>query len=218
MVIGLVIVVALALLVWRLLSDTASQKRVVADAPTLMLPPPPPPPPEPEKLPEPEPEKIKPEVVEPEPKPLEPLEAPKDDAPPSPSKDLGDPVTMDSAGEAGNDAFGIQAGSGGGRSGTGGGGGLGGGSYAQYLGGVVQRAFQRDPRTRMLVFEDIQFELWIEPDGRAGQVRLVRTSGSSEIDAAVLELLRDLGRIDERPPTSQQQRFRVYLSLKGRKP
>jgi protein TonB len=59
--IGLVLVAALVALVWHLLSDTASTKRVVADAPMLMLPPPPPPPPEPEKPPEPEPEKVKPE-------------------------------------------------------------------------------------------------------------------------------------------------------------
>ena len=50
-----------------------------------------------------------------EPKPADPQEAPKDDAPPSPSKDLGDPVTIDGAAQAGTDAFGIQAGRGGGR-------------------------------------------------------------------------------------------------------
>ncbi|PIF73652.1 outer membrane transport energization protein TonB [Variovorax sp. 54] len=215
-VIGLVVVVALALLVWRLLSDTASQKRVVADAPTLMLPPPPPPPPEPEKLPEPEPEKIKPEVVEPEPKPLEPLEAPKDDAPPSPSKDLGDPVTMDSAGQAGNDAFGIQAGSGGGMSGTGGGGGLGSGSYARYVSSMLQQALSRDPRTRQLVFDDIQIDLWLGADGKTTRAQLVRGTGTEDIDEAVLALLRGLDRIEERPPASM--RFPMRVSMKGRRP
>ncbi|TSD61856.1 hypothetical protein FFI97_000860 [Variovorax sp. KBS0712] len=215
-VIGLAIVVALALLVWRLLSDTASQKRVVADAPTLMLPPPPPPPPEPEKLPEPEPEKIKPEVVEPEPKPVEPLEAPKDDAPPSPSKDLGDPVTMDSAGQAGNDAFGIQAGSGGGMSGTGAGGGLGSGSYARYVSSMLQQALSRDPRTRQLVFDDIQIDLWLGADGKTTRAQLVRGTGTEDIDEAVLALVRGLDRVDERPPASM--RFPMRVSMKGRRP
>ncbi len=216
--IGLAVFAALVALVWHLLSDTASTKRVVADAPMLMLPPPPPPPPpEPEKLPEPEPEKVKPEVVEPEPRPIEPLEAPKDDAPPSPSKDLGDPVTMDSAGEAGNDAFGIQAGSGGGMSGTGaGGGGLGSGSYARYVSSLLQQALSRDARTRQLVFDDIQIDLWLGADGRATRVQLVRGTGTSDIDDAVLALLRNLDRLDEKPPASL--RFPMRVSMKGRRP
>ncbi len=214
--IGLLMLALLAALVWRLLADTASQKRVVADAPTLMLPPPPPPPPEPEKLPEPEPEKVKPEVVEPEPKPLEPQEAPKDDAP-SPSKDLGDPVTIDGAAQAGTDAFGIQAGGGGGMTGGGGGGGgLGGGSYARYVASVLQQALARDARTRQLVFDDIQLDLWLGPDGKPSRVQLVRGAGTPDIDDAVLALVRELDRIDERPPASM--RFPMRVSMKGRRP
>lgn len=215
-VIGLAIFAALVALVWHLLSDAASTKRVVADAPMLMLPPPPPPPPEPEKLPEPEPEKIKPEVVEREPKPVEPLEPPKDDAPPSPSKDLGDPVTMDSAAQAGNDAFGIQAGSGGGMSGTGAGGGLGSGSYARYVSSLLQQALSRDPRTRQLVFDDIQIDLWLGADGKTTRVQLVRGTGTSDIDDTVLALIRNLDRVDEKPPASL--RFPMRVSMKGRRP
>ena len=214
-VIGLVLAAALVALVWHLLSDTASTKRVVADAPMLMLPPPPPPPPEPEKLPEPEPEKIKP-VAEPEPKPVEPLEPPKDDTPPSPSKDLGDPVTMDSAGQAGNDAFGIQAGSGGGMNGTGAGGGLGSGSYARYVSSLLQQALSRDPRTRQLVFDDIQIDLWLGVDGKTTRVQLVRGTGTPDIDEAVLALLRGLDRVDEKPPASL--RFPMRVSMRGRRP
>ena len=213
-VIGLAIFAALVALVWHLLSDTASTKRVVADAPMLMLPPPPPP--EPEKLPEPEPEKIKPEVVEREPKPVEPLEPPKDDAPPSPSKDLGDPVTMDSAAQAGNDAFGIQAGSGGGMSGTGADGGLGSGSYARYVSSLLQQALSRDPRTRQLVFDDIQIDLWLGADGKTTRVQLVRGTGTSDIDDTVLALIRNLDRVDEKPPASL--RFPMRVSMKGRRP
>ncbi len=127
----------------------------------LMLPPPPPPPPEPEKLPEPEPDPVKPEVVEPEPTPVEPLDAPKDDSPPSPSKDLGDPVTIDGAAQAGTDALrhpgrprrrhdrrGPEAAW---RS----------GSYARYVSSVLQQALSRDPRTRQLAFDDIRIDLWL---------------------------------------------------------
>lgn len=213
--IGVVLAAALAVLVWHLLSDTASQKRVVADAPMLMLPPPPPPLPVPEKPPEPEPEKIKPQVVEPTPKPIEPLEPPKDDTPPSPSKDLGDPVTIDGAAQAGTDAFGIQAGSGGGSTG-GAGGGLGSGSYARYVSSMLQQALSRDPRTRQLVFDDIQLDLWLGADGKTTRAQLVRSAGSPEIDEAVLAMVRELDRIDEHPPASL--RFPMRVSMKGRRP
>uniref|UniRef100_UPI000D4E6F90 energy transducer TonB family protein n=1 Tax=unclassified Variovorax TaxID=663243 RepID=UPI000D4E6F90 len=216
--IGGLLAAALVALVWHLLSDTASQKRQVADAPMLMLPPPPPPPPppEPEKPPEPQPEKVKPEVVEQAPKPAEPLEPPKDDTPPSPSKDLGDPVTMDSAAQAGNDAFGIQAGSGGGGSGTGVGGGLGSGSYGRYVAGVLQQALSRDARTRQLVFEDIQIDLWLGADGKTVRAQLVRGTGTSDIDEAVLALVRGIDRIDEKPPAAL--RFPMRVAMKGRRP
>ncbi|MGT2458782.1 energy transducer TonB family protein [Cupriavidus basilensis] len=204
-------IVGLAVLVWRLLSDTASTRREVAATPMLVLPPPPPPPPEPEKLPEPEPEKIKPEVVEP--KPADPQEAPKDDAPPSPSKDLGDPVTIDGAAQAGTDAFGIQAGSGGGM--TGGGGGLGSRSYASYVSNALQQAFARDQRTRQLAFEDIRIDLWLDADGKATRAQLVRGTGNAQTDEAVLAMVRDF-RADERPPASL--RFPMRMSIKGRRP
>jgi len=219
--IGVAVLALLAALVWHLLTDTASQKRQVADAPMLMLPPPPPPPPpEPEKLPEPEPEKVKPELVEPKPAPVESPEtpeAPKDDAPPSPSKDLGDPVTIDGPAQAGTDAFGIAAGRGGGTTGTGtGGGGLGGGSYGRYVANALQQALGRDPRTRQLTFEDIQLDLWLDARGKTARVQLVKTTGNAQADEAVLAMVRDLDRIDESPPASV--RFPMRVSMKGRRP
>ncbi|QHI97401.1 hypothetical protein GT347_05025 [Xylophilus rhododendri] len=215
--IGALVLLALVLLAWRLLSDTAGQKRKSADTPMLMLPPPPPPPPVPEKPPEPEPEKIKPEPVEPKPTPERPLDAPKDDSPPSPSKDLGDPVTIDGAAQAGTDAFGIAAGRGGGMTGGGpGGGGLGAGSYARYVSNALQQGLARDARTRLLAFEDIQIELWLDADGRTAQVRLLRGTGDKQIDDAVLAMVRELDRIDERPPASL--RFPLRVSMRGRRP
>ncbi len=217
LIIGAVVLALLAALVWYLLADTASQKRQVADAPMLMLPPPPPPPPEPEKLPEPEIEPVKPEVVEPEITPVEPLEPPKDDAPPSPSQDLGDPVTMDSAAQAGTDAFGIAAGRGGGMTGGGTGtGGLGSGTYSRYVANALQQGLARDPRTRQLVFEDIQVDLWLDASGKTTRAQLVKGTGNTKADEAVLAMVRELNRIDESPPASQ--RFPMRVSMKGRRP
>lgn len=207
---GALVFAALASLIWYLLSDTAATRREAPATPTLVLPPPPPPP-EPEKLPEPEP--VKPEVVEPEPKPAEPAEAPQDDSPPSPSQDLGDPVTIDGAAEAGTDAFGIRAGGGGGM--TGGGGGLGSRSYSAYVSSALQQAFVRDQRTRQLAFDDIRIELWLDADGRVTRVELAGSSGNATTDQAVLAMVRDF-RADERPPASL--RFPMRMSIKGRRP
>ncbi|KAF1044740.1 MAG: hypothetical protein GAK35_01633 [Herbaspirillum frisingense] len=210
-VIGLAVAAALAALIWHLLSDTAATKREVAGPPMLMVPPPPPPPPpEPEKLPEPTPEKIKPEVREPEPAPAE---APKDDTTPSPNKDMGDPVTMDSSAQAGTDAFGIAAGRGGGM--AGGGGGLGAGSYSRYFSNALQQAFARDPRTRQLAFDDIRLDVWLDADGRVTRVQLAQGTGNTQTDEAVLAMVRDY-RSDEKPPASWHSPARI--SIKGRRP
>lgn len=208
--IGLAVAAALAALIWHLLSDTAATRREVAGPPMLMVPPPPPPPPpEPEKPPEPTPEKIKPEVREPEPAPAE---APKDDATPSPNKDLGDPVTMDSSAQAGTDAFGIAAGRGGGMTG---GGGLGAGSYSRYFSNALQQAFAHDPRTRQLAFDDIRLDVWIDADGKVTRVQLAQGTGNTRTDEAVLAMVHDY-RSDERPPASWHSPARI--SIKGRRP
>ncbi len=213
--IGAVALALLAALVWYLLSDTASQKRKVAETPMLMLPPPPPPPPEPEKPPEPTPEKIKPELVEPKPTPVDSPEPPKDDAPPSPSKDLGDPVTINGPAQAGTDAFGIGAGGGGGMTG-GRGGGLGSGSYGRYVANALQQALARDPRTRQLAFDDIQLDLWLDTTGKTTRVELVKSTGNTKSDEAVLAMAREMTRIDETPPASA--RFPMRVSMRGRRP
>jgi len=207
---GVLLAGALAALVWYLLSDTAATKREVAATPMLMLPPPPPPP-EPEKLPEPTPDKVVPEVSEPEPAPAD---KPMDDAPESPSPDKGDPVTIDGAAQAGSDAFGIQAGRGGGMTG-GGGGGLGAGSYGRYVANALQLAFARDARTRQLAFAEIRVDLWLDTEGKTSKVQLVQGTGNAQTDELVLAMVRDF-RADERPPASL--RFPARVSIKGRRP
>jgi len=214
-VMGTVVVIALAALLWYLLAGTASTKRAVAPTAMLMLPPPPPPPPEPEKLPEPEPEpeKVETKITEVEPTPVESLDKPVDDAAPSPSQDLGDPVTMNADAQAGTD--GIAVGRGGGSTG-GGGGGLGTGSYQRYLSAQLQQALARDARTRSLVFSDLRFDLWLASDGRTTRLQLVQGSGNARTDELVLAMLGEIERIDERPP--QSMRFPVRISMNGRRP
>lgn len=201
-----VVLGALAVLFWYLMTDTASTKRPVADVPMLMLPPPPPlpPPPEPEQTPEPE----QPEDVAQEPEPIEPLKPAE-----APAPDTSDPVTMDAEGQAGNDSFGIQAGSGGGMSGVGAGGGN--ASYGRYLGYVLQQAIARDETARRLAFR-LQVDIWLSPGGDIDRVELVRGSGNDEADRAVLDALRAVGRIDEKPPGSLA--FPARVLIQGRRP
>ncbi|KAF1016916.1 MAG: hypothetical protein GAK31_00175 [Stenotrophomonas maltophilia] len=204
--------VAAALLVlgialwWLLFKDTASTKRQVTPPPMLSLPPPPPPPPPPpEKPPEPE----TPEETVPDPQPTE-EPTPAEEPTPTPQSD---PVTMDAQGQAGSDSFGIQSGSGGGSAGVGRGGGN--AAYGRYLGYVMQQAIARDPRLRRLAFQ-LQINVWLEPDGRLSRVELLRGSGNDEADAAVLEALRQLGRVDQPPPPTQE--FPARVLVQGRHP
>lgn len=198
---------------WYLLAGTASTKREVAATPTLVLPPPPPPPPEPEKLPEPEPEKIEPQVTEVEPSPVDTMDKPMDDAAPSPSQDMGDPMTMNADAQAGND--GIAVGGGGGMTG-GGGGGAGAAAYQNYIGARLQQALARDARTRNLVFSDLRVDLWLAGDGSVTRVQLAQGSGNGKTDELVLAMLNDIRSLDERPP--QSMRFPMRLTMAGRRP
>jgi len=199
---------AVALLLWYLLfKDTASTRRPVAEIPMVMLPPPPPPPP-----PEPEPEpEVTPEEVMPEPEPLDEVPKPTEEAP---TPDTADPVTMDTDAQAGGDSFGIQSGSGGGRSGTGAGG-AGNASYGRYLGYVLQQAVARDAKVQRLAFQ-LTVNVWLDEAGQVTRVALARGSGNTEADEAVLQAIRAIGRIDERPPASLS--FPARVLVQGRRP
>lgn len=216
---GWVMGVGVALLslavLWYLLAGTASTKREVAATAMVMLPPPPPPPPEPEKLPEPEPEKVETKITEVEPTPVESMDKPMDDAAPSPSQDLGDPMTMNADAQAGTD--GIAVGGGGGMTGGGGGGGgVGAGAYQRYISTKLQQALARDSQTRSLAFSDLRVDLWLAADGRITKVQLAQGSGNDKTDELVLAMLHALQVMDERPP--QSMRFPMRVSMNGRRP
>jgi len=204
-----VALVVLGVLFWWLLSkDTASTRRPVNQPPMLALPPPPPPPPPPPEQP-PEPE-TPPEETVPEPDPTEPTLAEE----PEPAPETSDPVTMDADSQAGTDSFGIAAGKGGGMSGTGPGG-AGNATYGRYLGYVLQQAIARDQRLRRLGFR-LYVNVWMDPDGRITRVELSRGSGNDEADAAVVEALRGIGMVEQRPPASQT--FPARVLVEGRRP
>jgi len=171
-------------------------------------PPPPPPPPPPEKPPESE---TPPEETMPEP---EPLDQPTPAEEPTPTPDNADPVTMNADAQAGGDNFGIQSGSGGGSSGVGRGG-AGNATYGRYLGYLMQQAISRDDKVKRLAFQ-LQVNVWLSNDGRLEKVELVRGSGNEEADAAVLDALRRIGKVDQAPPPSLD--FPARVLIQGRRP
>lgn len=208
LVLAAVLVLAVALW-WLLFKDTASTRRPVVQPPMLALPPPPPPPPPPpEKPPEPE---TPPEETMPEP---EPLDQPTPAEEPTPTPDNADPVTMNADAQAGGDNFGIQSGSGGGSSGVGRGG-AGNATYGRYLGYLMQQAISRDDKVKRLAFQ-LQVNVWLASDGRLEKVELVRGSGNEEADAAVLDALRRIGKVDQAPPPSLD--FPARVLIQGRRP
>lgn len=203
----------LAWLLWQWSQDMSGVRREAPKVPAIIpLPPPPPPPPVQEKPPEPEQPPEKPLEQEPTPEPEE--VKPQDEAPPSPADDLAEPIQMDGDAQSGNDAFNIGAGKGGGMAGSGGGR-VGNASYSQYLAYAFQRLLKDNSELRNLAFQ-LQADIWIGPAGDITRVELRRSSGDAELDAKVLDAVRQAGRLDERPPASLT--LPVHVSLQGRRP
>ena len=203
--IAIVLLLAAAWLVWMLAGHEVGVRRSAPRIATITPLPPPPPPPK-EKPPEPKKvEEVKQEV--PKPEPAKPVQAPK-------APDLAKQITINSPAQAGNDAFNIGAGEGGGMVGSGGGSGLGGSSYEAYLSYALQEAVQRDDRTRRLVF-DVRVNLWLAPNGGVTRVELIRPSGAATTDDALLQVLRGV-RIDTPPPPNLSMPVRV--AMRGYRP
>ncbi|WP_222846803.1 energy transducer TonB family protein [Chitinolyticbacter meiyuanensis] len=208
---GVLVLALLGWLVWHFAHDQSGMRREAPTLSTIVPLPPQPTPPPPEEQP---PEETQPEQEVPEVAP-KPLDAPKPDDAPKPANDAAQPMTMDAAGQAGNDGFNIGAGSGGGMGGTGNGGTGGNATYGQYLSYALQRRLQSDERTRRLVFR-LQVDIWLDAQGRLTDARLVSSSGNPDTDAAVLATLRDIGQLDERPSASQH--FPARVAISGRRP
>ncbi len=203
----LAVLVVAALVIWKFAGHQVGVRREAPRIATITpLPPPPPPPkekpPEPKKL-----EEVKQELPKPN-EPAKPVESPKQ------APDVAKQVTINGPAQAGNDAFNIGAGAGGGMVGSNGGTGVGGSSYEQYLGYSLQQVIQRDDRTRRLVF-DVRANLWIDADGTVSRVALVNSSGSPSTDAALLAVLQGL-HIDTPPPPNLS--MPVHTVMRGRRP
>lgn len=205
-IIAVVVLLAVACLIWMLAGHEVGVRRSAPRIATITPLPPPPPPPK-EKPPEPKKEEVVKEEVPKPAEPVKPVESPKQ------APDLAKQITINSAAQAGTDAFNIGAGEGGGMVGSGGGTG-GGGSYEQYLSFALQEAIQHDDRTRRLVFT-VRVNLWLSRVGEVTRAELVSSSGSQTTDQALITVLRTV-RIDTPPPPTLGMPVRV--AMRGYRP
>ncbi len=216
---GVVLLVLLGVgaLLWSLSGEetTRTRQRTMLSA-ILPVTPPPPPTPPPQQQPKPEPEPQKPTAIPP-PKPSaapKPAEAPK----PAPSPPAGNRMTMDAPAQAGGDSFDIAAGSGGGGMGSGTAGGTGAGTgffegtYGRYLTAVMKQALEADPRTANFRGQ-LRFSLWLDAAGRITRVQLADSSGTADMDEALVAVLTKVT-LDQPPPASM--RFPRTVMLTGR--
>jgi TonB family protein len=193
---AILLVVAGAILYF--LHDTAGIRREAPPLPTLIATLPPPPPPPPQKQ-QPDPEK----KIEQQRKPVEQPKA-ADNSP--------KPVTINGPAQAGNDAFNVGAGSGGGDIGSGGG--FGEANYTRYLGTALQQTVQNDDRVNHLVFS-ADMAVWVDPNGRVTRAAVVKTSGDPTIDRDLVAALQDMPALDEPPPATLE--FPQRVRIEGRR-
>lgn len=211
----LLVLALVALVVWRLASNTAGERREVPQVPVVALTPPPPPPPPQQKPPEPQ-KTVETPVPTPTPQP-------RTNAPEKPTA-APKALTINGPPQAGSDAFGVAAGRGGGvtvggdpngSDTPGGGGDFAAASYASYLKSALQQAVQADDRVSRMVFASVEVNVWIDAAGRITRVNLAKSSGDARTDRALVSALQQVGRLDEAPPPKLS--FPAHVTLSGRR-
>jgi len=182
------------------LHDTGGIRREAPPLPTLIatLPPPPPPPP-PQKQPEME-KKVE-DVQKPVEQQQKVTDAPK-------------PVTINGPAQAGNDAFNVGAGSGGGEIGSGSG--FGDENYGRFMSSTIQQAVQSNERTSSFV-GTAEVDVWIDAEGHVTRASIARTSGDPMTDQDLVAVLQGMPTLEEPPPSSLRfpQRIRIGGKRRG---
>jgi len=208
---GVLLVLVIGWFVYVQMTGTLT-KKVQEEKPVTinpdMLPPPPPPPPPPK----------------PEEKPPEPTDAPKPTPEPAaaPKPDAPAPMTVAADAQAGNDAFGLQAGAGGGMGGggatgscltppCGGGGGISDRLYQGQLKRAIQAAISGDSRVNKFVFTN-NFAIVVTPGGRITSVQMRTGSGKTNVDRTLTQILEGLSV----PPPPVKSQYPIVIQVRGR--
>jgi TonB family protein len=200
--IGIPVVVALVIvgaILYAVLGTTGLRREAppIATMVATLPPPPPPPPPEKEKPPPPEEKKVEQQEQK--------VDQPK-------TEDQPKQITINGPAQAGTDAFGLAAGSGGGS--IAGGGGLGDASYGNYLKSILQDVIQQSDALSHAVFS-AEIAIWVDANGRVKDVKVIRSSGDSTTDQALVAALEGAPAL-EQPPSEFQ--FPQKVSVSGRRP
>lgn len=188
--------------VYSLVSSDAGPKKRVAEVIALKIVPPPPPPPPKEEPPPPPPKIVEQKIEPPEPMPDN---QPKQEAPPPDA-----PLALDAAGAGAGDAFGLAAKPGGTPltlgGGNGGGGGLGAGfgRYASLMQDQIGRRLRSDDKLNVAKFR-ATIRVWLTPVGKVDRVQLLRTTGDTQLDAQIEQVIGTMPVMPEAPPKEMPQ-------------
>ena len=206
-IIGAVLTLLIALGVYFLQSlfEKPVQTKKQIQQITMIQPPPPPPPPPEQKPPEPEPEKLLEPVPEPQKEP--------EPAPEEAQEPTSDQLGVDADGAAGGDGFGL-VGKKGGQSLLSGSN----GSAILWYGGQVKKSLEvqlqnlLDGSARERSYS-VQLNIWIRADGQLERVELANSSGSSEVDSAIAQILPKLRlALDKTPPENMPQPLKIRVT------
>ncbi len=209
MVVGALLLLAACWYAYKVLSDVSGvkMKSVPATEVNMLPPPPPPPPPPPQQPKPPEPQD------KPEPTPQQ----------PSPDKPAPAPMQINGPAQAGGDAYGLSAGSGGGMGSPGSSGNCVGPNCGRAPSGTDRfwgRAFANDleeyleskGKLNVDAFAG-EFDVWVDGSGSVTRAVLTRSTGNGKLDQQVLALLQ-AARGLKAPPASIRMPQRMKIGRK----
>jgi len=169
----------------------------------IIVPPPPPPPPPPPKE---EPVKVKEQVQQPTPEPIQ-APMPKSEAPPTPQLAADSEGAGDLSGKAGGTPYTGDGAIGGGEGGNGTG--TSKGSYRGALAGEFREKLRSD-RSRLrssVPIKPVSVSVNVAADGTIEKIDLLESTGRSEMDRIILEILREIKKASSPPPNGQAKTY-----------
>jgi len=194
--------------IYSMVNGSDGPKKRVPEIIALKIVPPPPPPPPKEEPPPPPPKMVEQKIEPPEPTPDN---QPKQDAPPPDA-----PLALDATGAGAGDAFGLGAKPGGTPLTLGGGGGGGGGAavnygrYASLMQDQIGRRLRSDDKLNIAKFR-ATIRVWLTAVGKVDRVQVLRTTGDTQLDAQIEQVIGSMPGMPEAPPKEMPQPIVVRI-------
>ncbi|HEY4079015.1 MAG TPA: TonB C-terminal domain-containing protein [Rhizomicrobium sp.] len=202
--VGVLILVLIALGIWRLANSQAvsiKKEEPVSQLMSVVPPPPTPPPPKPQEV-------VKQNVPVPTTQPQQ--VQPKAQAP------ANNAITENAPAQDSGDAFNIGAGNGQGMTGGGGAGFFNPAMFNAYIAGIVKIAVQKDDTLKNKSFR-AAVSVWLSPQGKITKATLRSSTGSDSYDAALTALLLAMPPLEQPPPQQILARLPVEMTIDLRK-